>query len=134
MQAIEHQGGHDLSRSRAAVYRFLALALDYPEPQRHRWLTGSEFRQALELVCDRFARPCPEGALFPYAPADCQSRYLACFEVGLPSPPVPLLASHYNHQEPVPATVREHVLFYRRFGARLAEGNREPPDHLSNEL
>jgi TorA maturation chaperone TorD len=47
---------------------------------------------------------------------------------------VALLASHYNRREPVPATIHEHVLFYKRFGARLAAGNLEPADHLINEL
>jgi TorA maturation chaperone TorD len=52
----------------------------------------------------------------------------------VPEPPVVLRASHYNRREPVPATIHEHVLFYRRFGARLAAGNIEPADHLSNQL
>jgi hypothetical protein len=47
---------------------------------------------------------------------------------------VVLRASHYNRREPVPATIHEHVLFYRRFGARLAAGTLEPADHLSNQL
>ena len=52
----------------------------------------------------------------------------------MPGPPVVLRASHYNRREPVPATIHEHVLFYRRFGTRLAAGNLEPADHLSNQL
>jgi TorA maturation chaperone TorD len=124
----------DLARSRAALYRFLLAALDKPTPAQHAWLRGPEFRAALELACAEFGLPAPEGELFPEGPADHESRYLACFEVGLPEPPVVLLASHYNRREPVPATIHEHVLFYRRFGARLAEGNREPADHLVNEL
>jgi DMSO reductase family type II enzyme chaperone len=134
MHVAERTAVRALAEARQAVYRFLKEGLDYPEARAHGWLAGPEFRRGLELLCDRFGLACPEGELFPPDLADSQSRYLACFEVGLPAPPVPPLASHYNRKEPVPATVHEHVLFYKRFGARLAEGNREPPDHLRNEL
>jgi TorA maturation chaperone TorD len=130
-QAVPHQ---DLARSRLAVYRFLLAALDKPTPEQHRWLCGPDFRTSLEALGQAFGLPCPEGELVPPAPADHESRYLACFEVGVPQPPVVLQASHYKRREPVPATVHEHVLFYKRFGARLAKGNIEPADHLSNEL
>jgi TorA maturation chaperone TorD len=124
----------DLSRARCALYRFLLAALDKPTPAQHAWLLGPDFRAPLALACAEFGLPCPDGPLFPDDFADHQSRYLACFEVGLPEPPVVLLASHYNRREPVPATIHEHVLFYRRFGARVADANREPADHLLNEL
>ncbi len=130
-QAAPHQ---DLARSRLAVYRFLLAALDKPTPEQHRWFCSPDFRAALEAVAEAFELPCPEGELVPPALADHESRYLACFEVGVPQPPVVLQASHYNRREPVPATVHEHVLFYKRFGARPADGNIEPADHLSNEL
>ena len=124
----------ELAQSRLAVYRFLLMALDNPTPAQHRWFWGPDFRPSLEAVGEAFGLPCPEGEPVPPAFADHESRYLACFEVGLPQPPVVLQASHYNRREPVPATVHEHVLFYKRFGARPAQGNIEPADHLSNEL
>jgi TorA maturation chaperone TorD len=124
----------ELAQSRLAVYRFLLVALDKPTPEQHRWFRSADFRAALEAVADAFDLPGPDGELVPPALADHESRYLACFEVGLPQPPVVLQASHYNRREPVPATVHEHVLFYKRFGARPADGNVEPADHLSNEL
>ena len=124
----------DVARPRLTVYRFLLAALDKPTPEQQRWLRGPDFRGSLEALGEAFDLPCPEGELVPPAPADHESRYLACFEVGLPQPPVVLQASHYNRREPVPATVHEHVLFYKRFGARPADGNVEPADHLSNEL
>ena len=130
-QAVPHQ---DLARSRLAVYRFLLAALDKPTPEQHRWFWGPDFRGSMEALGEAFELPCPDGELVPPALADHESRYLACFEVGVPGPPVALQASHYNRREPVPATVHEHVLFYKRFGARLANGNIEPADHLSNEL
>jgi TorA maturation chaperone TorD len=124
----------DLARSRLAVYRFLLAALDKPTPEQHRWLRGPDFRRSLEVLGEAFGLPCPAGQLVPPALADHESRYLACFEVGQPGPPVVLQASHYNRREPIPTTVHEHVLFYKRFGARLAKGTIEPADHLSNEL
>jgi TorA maturation chaperone TorD len=123
-----------LADARSAVYRFLLAALECPGGDNHGWLAGPEFRRGLALLCDRFDLPVPDGELFPPAAADAQSDYLACFEVGLKGPPVPLLASHYNRREPVPATIHEHVLFYRRFGAGVAAGSPEPPDHLRAEL
>jgi TorA maturation chaperone TorD len=126
--------GRELARSRMAAYRFLQAALDKPTAGQHAWLLGRDFRQALAVLAGPFGVPCPPGELVPAALADHESRYLACFEVGVPEPPVVLRASHYNRREPVPATIHEHVLFYRRFGARLAAGNIEPADHLSNQL
>jgi DMSO reductase family type II enzyme chaperone len=124
----------ELARSRAAVYRFLLAALDKPSPAQHAWLRGPEFREALALHAEPFGLSCPPGELVPETFADHESRYLACFEVGLPEPPVVLRASHYNRRVPAPATIHEHVLFYRWFGARLAARNPEPADHLANEL
>ena len=132
--AEQTMSDRELAGSRRAVYRFLLTALDKPSPEQHAWLLGRDFRQALAVLAGPFGLPCPPGELVPEAFADHESRYLACFEVGVPEPPVVLRASHYNRREPVPATIHEHVLFYRRFGARLAAGTLEPADHLSNQL
>ena len=78
--------------------------------------------------------PAPIDEAAPAAFADYESRYLACFEVGLPAPPVALQASAYNRREPVPAVIHEHVLFYKRFGMVRAADDNEPADHLLNEL
>jgi TorA maturation chaperone TorD len=134
MQTAAQSAQGELAEARVAVYRFLLAALDKPAAARHAWLTGPDFRGGLEALCESFALGCPDGELTPGRFADHESRYLACFEVGLPEPPVVLLASHYNRREPVPRTVHEHVLFYKRFGARLAAGNVEPADHLLNQL
>jgi TorA maturation chaperone TorD len=45
-----------------------------------------------------------------------------------------LLASHWNRREPVPAVIHEHKLFYKCFGAIALMDDREPADHLFNEL
>jgi TorA maturation chaperone TorD len=135
MLTAEPSADHrDLALSRVAVYRFLLAALDKPTPEQHAWLRGREFPNGLAILSESFGLSCPPGDLVPAAFADHESRYLACFEVGMPEPPLVLQASHYNRREPVPATIHEHVLFYRRFGVRLAAGSLEPADHLSKEL
>jgi DMSO reductase family type II enzyme chaperone len=134
MPALEQTGIEELAGTRQAVYCFLLAALGPPTPEQHAWLSGPDFRNALSLACEEFGLLCPDGLVVPEDRADHESRYLGCFEVGVPGPPVVLQASHYNHHEPVPRIIHEHILFYRRFGARLTAGNREPADHLVNEL
>jgi DMSO reductase family type II enzyme chaperone len=124
----------DLARTRQDVYRFLRSALAGPTPEQHAWLTDPAFATALQTLCASFDLPCPEGPLVPVEFADHESRSLACFEVGMPGPPVPLLASHYNQREPVPRIIYEHVLFYRRLGVALPAESLEPADHLVHEL
>jgi DMSO reductase family type II enzyme chaperone len=134
MQTAEANTLREVADARLAVYRLLLAALSKPTPDQHAWLLRSEFRRALELVGDQFGPPCPVGEVAPDEYADYESRYIACFEVGVPAPPVALQASAYNRREPVPAVIHEHVLFYKRFGLRLPEDNIEPADHLLNEL
>ena len=134
MLSAEQTGLEELAQTRLAVYRFLLAALGKPTPGQHAWLADPDFRNGLGLLCDEFGLPCPEGELVPAEYADHESRYLACFEVGLPGPPVPLLASHYNRKEPAPRIIHEHILFYKRFGALPAPDSPESADHLLDEL
>jgi DMSO reductase family type II enzyme chaperone len=124
----------ELARTRQAVYRFLRAALVAPTPGQHAWLQGAEFASAFAALCDSFGLPCPAGDLVPADYADHESRYLACFEVGMPGPPVPLTASHYNRREPVPRILHEHILFYRKFGVAVPADSQEPADHLAHQL
>jgi DMSO reductase family type II enzyme chaperone len=134
MNAIAEAVGHDVVEARLAVYRFLTAALDKPTADQHEWFSSPSFLASLEQVCATFGVPAPAGELAAADPADHEARYIACFEVGLPTPPVVLLASHYNRREPVTAVIHEHILFYHRFGASLSASNREPADHLLSEL
>jgi DMSO reductase family type II enzyme chaperone len=127
-------GSRELADARQSVYRFLALALESPSLPQFAWLTSPEFRPALAALAIEFDVAVPGGELFPEEYSDFESRYLACFEVGMPQAPVPLCASHYNKRAPVPATIHEHVLFYRLFGAAIAEGDPSSADHLRHEL
>jgi DMSO reductase family type II enzyme chaperone len=120
--------------ARQTVYRFLRAALGVPAPEQHTWMRGPDFARSLGELAAAFDVDCPEGELVPADWADHESRYLACFEVGLPAPPVPLLASHYQKREPVPRIIHEHILFYRRFGLPGPEQNQAPADHLVYQL
>jgi DMSO reductase family type II enzyme chaperone len=124
----------EVADTRQAVYQFLQAALAPPSPGQHAWMRGPDFAHSLEAVCAAFGVDCPEGELVPAAWPDHESRCLACFEVGLPAPPVPLLASHYQKREPVPRVIHEHVLFYRRFGLPAPGREQAPADHLAYQL
>jgi DMSO reductase family type II enzyme chaperone len=126
--------GDGVAVVRRTVYRFLRAALGVPTPEQHAWMRGPDFARALEAAAEAFGVACPEGELVPEDWADHQSRWLACFEVGLPGPPVPLLASHYQQREPVPHVIHEHLLFYRRFALPGPERDQAPADHLLYQL
>src|SRR5262245_28027447 len=134
MVTAEPIASADLSEARLAAYHFLLAALDKPTPEQHAWLTSTDFRHSLAELGEHFGVAIPPGELAAADPDDHQARYIATFEVGLPTPPVVLLASHYNRREPVTAIIHEHMLFYRRFGASPSRGNGEPADHALNEL
>jgi DMSO reductase family type II enzyme chaperone len=123
-----------IAEARGAVYRFLRAALDKPSAEQHGWLISAGFRQRLEQLATDFGVEPPAGELVPAGTADHEARYLACFEVGMPEPPVVLLAGHWNRREPVPAVIHEHKLYYQRFGASALIDPGEPADHLLNEL
>ena len=123
-----------LAKARLAVYQFLLAALDKPSPAQQAWLTGAEFEQGLLSLCERFSIEVPPPPWWAGEYAQFEALYIACFEVGLPAPPVVLLASHYNRRQPVPRTIHEHLAVYRWFGVSMAKANIEQPDHLLNEL
>lgn len=133
-QALETAASGEVAQARLVVYRFLLAALDKPTPEQHYWLASDEFCRTLGELAVQFCVAPPVTEPAAADPTDHEARYIACFEVGLPTPPVVLLASHYNRREPVTAVIHEHILFYHRFGARLAAGNAESADHLLNEL
>src|SRR6516162_751945 len=89
----------ELVEARLAVYRFLLEALAKPTAEQHAWFAGPAFRRSLAKAAEQFGTP-PPGEPAADGPAEHEARYIACFEVGLPAPPVALLASHYNRREP----------------------------------
>lgn len=120
--------------TRQAVYRFLRAAFSMPTPEQHAWMRGSQFARSLGELAQAFGVAVPAEEAVPLDWIDHESRYLACFEVGMPSPPVPLLASHYQKREPVPRILHEHLLFYRRFAMPGPDRDQAPADHLVYQL
>lgn len=123
-----------LADARLAVYRLLLSALEVPSPEQFAWLRSREFHDALSAAAAQFDVALPDGDWFGTDASDHEARWIATFEAGLPTPAVPLLASHYNRTEPTPRLLHEHVLMYRRFGRKPADGAVEPADHALNEL
>lgn len=134
MTVIKENAAADVPAVRQAVYRFLRAALGPPSPEQHDWMRSAAFRQSLGALAEAFEVDGPEGELVPEEWADHESRYLACFEVGMPSAPVPLLASHYQTREPAPRIIHEHLLFYRRLGLDGPDHRQAPADHLVYQL
>ncbi len=124
----------EIAEARIAVYQFLLAVLDKPTVEQFDWLRSAEFYDTLARLCEAFFIALPDEDLTPEEFAEFESRYLACFEVGMPTPPVPLQASHYDRRHPAPAVIHEHILFYKQFGRQPTSANGEPADHLSNEL
>lgn len=133
MSVAELTTDRELVVARQAVYRFLLAAFDKPSTDQHAWFASSEFAEALTNLAEQFDVPLQAWERAESV-ADHEARYIASFEVGVPAPPVPLLASHYQRREPVTAIIHEHILFYQRFGAKPARGQFEPADHLLHEL
>jgi len=124
----------DAASARIALYGFVLAILDKPFREQHDWLTSSDFAETFRGLCDRFGVEPPDGVLVDWSADEHESTYLACFEVGLPTPKVVLQASHYNRRAPAPRTIHEHERLYRLFDAKLARRNLDQQDHLLNEL
>jgi TorA maturation chaperone TorD len=108
--------------------------LDKPSAEQHRWLSSEAFEVTLRELCDRFGVDVPSGGLVDWSGDEHESTYLACFEVGLPTPKVVLQASHYNRRAPAPRVIHEHQRLYRLFDAKLAARNLDQQDHLLNQV
>jgi DMSO reductase family type II enzyme chaperone len=115
------------------LYRVFAFVFGAPSAERFVWLQRPELPAWLgelweDLGCD--------GA-FPGVTTfadyeDYESTYVALFEVGLPSPPVPLQESAHD-DTPAPQTVLENVFFYDVLGLRI-DPTQYAPDHLVTQL
>jgi Nitrate reductase delta subunit len=123
----------DAAPARIALYGFVLAIFDKPDLEQHAWLTGPDFARTFRGLCQRFDIE-PPAALVQWSADEHESTYLACFEVGLPTPMVVLQASHYNRRAPAPRTIHEHERLYRLFDAKLAPRNLDQQDHLLNEL
>lgn len=124
----------ELVPARLALYGFVLAVFDKPTGEQHAWLSSEGFASTLQDLCDRFGVEASRGVLVDWSADEHESTYLACFEVGLPTPKVVLQASHYNRQAPAPRTIHEHERMYRLFDAKLTRRNLDQQDHLLNEL
>ena len=124
----------ELVRARLALYGFVLAVFDKPSAEQYAWLSGNEFAATFRELCDRFGVEAPGGEVIEWSADDHESTYLACFEVGLPTPKVVLQASHHNRRAPAPRTIHEHERLYRLFGAQRTRSNLDQQDHLLNEL
>lgn len=121
------------SRDMATAFAFAHALFRKPSPDQHAWLLSPEcWDMRDEIVGSVDGTP-----LDPEVPAeydDYCERYIATFDVGTPTPPVPLIESHYNKREPIPRILHENILFYRQFGLQLRDTSLESADHLRHQL
>ena len=122
------------AQQRLDLYRFFAHAFGVPSAERFAWLQHADMPALLrrlwqELDCDGDFPDLRRYA--DYAEYEC--TYVATFEVGLPSPPVPLQETAHDHTSPAPQVVLENVDFYRVLGLTV-EPTRFAPDHLVTQL
>jgi DMSO reductase family type II enzyme chaperone len=115
-------------REQAAGWRFFHDLLRFPSPEQWAWLHDPTVREAWRLLAGSEELPLPQDL------ADYEQTYIAAFEVGLPSPPCPLIESHWNKTHPAPQILHENTLYYRRFGLQLRSSANEPADHLRHQL
>lgn len=121
------------SRDLAAAFAYVHSLLRKPTPSQYAWLVSAECQELWRELCSGFdGLPGQLDASAEYN--DYAERYIATFDVGTPTPPVPLIESHYNKREPIPRILHENILFYRQFGLQLRDSALESADHLQHQL
>lgn len=121
------------SRDMAAAVAFVHSLIRKPTPDQHVWLLSSECQELWRELCSGFDG-LPGQLDVPVEYNDYAERYIATFDVGTPTPPVPLIESHYNKRDPIPRILHENILFYRQFGLQLRDSVLESADHLRLQL
>ena len=104
-----------------------------PDPGQHSRLVGESCAASWRYLADVFPQ-LGDHLDMPSEFSDFESRYIATFDVGVPTPQVPLLESHYNKRDPLPRILHENILFYQQFGLRLSSTSNESADHLRHQL
>lgn len=115
----------------AAVWMFLHDLLRSPDHAQWDHLNDKTTQQAYELLRDAIAPELPDALPLPSTYPEYEQEYLSTFEVGQPSPPCPLIESHWNHDS---KSREENVLFFKRFGLTLRSSVNGPPDLLLHQL
>ena len=104
-----------------------------PDPEQHSRLIGESCAASWRYLAEVFPN-LGDHLVLPPDFSDFESRYIATFDVGVPTPQVPLLESHYNKRDPLPRILHENILFYQQFGLRLSSASNESADHLRHQL
>lgn len=121
------------SRDMATAVAFVHSLIRKPTPDQHVWLLSLECQELWSVLCSDF-EGLPSQLEVPVEYNDYAERYIATFDVGTPTPPVPLIESHYNKRDPIPRILHENILFYRQFGLQLRDSALESADHLRHQL
>ena len=98
------------------------------------WLRSEAVQQAWAVLSNECTTDVPNQIPLPDTFEKFQEEYIAAFEVGAPSPPCPLIESHWNKRDSTPRILHENMLFYRRFGLELRSSANETADHLRHQL
>ena len=126
--------GNAAPLARLDLYRLFAACFGQPSPERFAWLAGKEFRTLLRQLADEFGSGARAARLSRFSSYEAyEAAYLALFEIGVPSPPVPLLESVYTQRAVPQEIVLECVNFYELLGLRPS-GSVFPADHLVTQL
>ncbi|MDP2809256.1 MAG: molecular chaperone TorD family protein [Rhodocyclaceae bacterium] len=97
---------------------YLGMAQTFSYPNRESWLRMAE-----------------HGLVDPSLPQEeMEAEYLAAFEVGRDTSPVPLFEGMHRGDTGREGILEDLLRFYEFFDAKLSETDREYPDHLVTEL
>lgn len=115
------------------AYFFAKDLFRAPGDEQWAWLASEPVAAFWkELVATLELRDC--ALELPESAERYEIEFIEAFEAGAPSPPVPLIESHYNKRDPVPKILHENILFYQTFGLRLKASANETADHLRHQL
>lgn len=117
----------------ATAFSFAHDLLLPPDPEQHARLVGESCAASWRYLAGLIPH-LDDHLDLPSQYPDFESRYIATFDVGIPTPQVPLLESHYNKRDPLPRILHENILFYQQFGLRLSSKSNESSDHLRHQL
>lgn len=121
-------------REEALRWAFFHDLFRDPTQEQWEWLSTEAVRQAWSVLSAEYVKNSPGRLPLPDSREQFHEDYIAAFEVGAPSPPCPLIESHWNKRDSTPRILHENMLFYRQFGLELRSSANETADHLRHQL
>jgi DMSO reductase family type II enzyme chaperone len=97
---------------------YMAMARLFSYPNQEAWVKLSE-HGLVDQALDQ---------------EEMEAEYLAAFEVGRDTPPVPLFEGMHRGETGRSGVLEDLLRFYEYFDAQLSDMDREYPDHLVTEL